>query len=334
MAEENGSEWAGMSDEQKKSDVDKGVQEARENYAEAEGYVQEKDETTEQPVADEETPVADDAAPEEEEGEGEAVETAEWLDDDTREFASTMGLTDEELVEFGSRAELDRALRIIDRRAFEAGKAAQQPTPPPVMEKQAPVPPPAKPGDTFADLTQFKLGDEWDEAAAAPINKFVEATTTAMKNMQDRLAQFEQRDQASALENLRQKAVTSLHSLGNTELFGKPDEKPTREQIANIEKAIDAHFTHARGLISAGRQAAPTPAFLKAAVNLAFGDQLSQQQQRKLTEKLRKQSARRTGGSTSKIVSKQRSDQSKLDEVLSDPEIDSRFKSLVAERNG
>ena len=38
-----------------------------------------------------------------------------------------MGLSEEELSSFGSRDELDRALRIIDRKAFEAAKAPAKP---------------------------------------------------------------------------------------------------------------------------------------------------------------------------------------------------------------
>mgnify|MGYP001329823755 FL=1 len=342
----NASEWGRMTPEQREAEVDQGVEQAREariDGAIASGEyrppVAEKPEpepaktTTEQSAGGDETPAAGDAAPAGE-GEAEGAGAAEWLDDDTRDFAATMGLTDDELAEFGSREELDRAMRIIDRKAYEAGKAPPpSPTKPiekqPVQQEKQPV---VVEGDPFADLSLYKLGEQFDEDAAKPINRFVDLAATAFRDLQNRLTQFEQRDQQRAADDLRRQAVASLHSLGNTEFFGKPGEKPTKEQVANIEKAIDAHFVHARGLLATGRQAAPTPAFLKAAVHLAFGDQLSKQQQRQLTEKLRKQSYKITGGGSGKALLRSTGDRAK--DLAADPELDALFSGLVKEARG
>lgn len=314
-------------------------------------------ETTEQSAGGEEISAADDAAPAPEtvvegEGEGEAAVAADWLDGDTRDFATTMGLTDDDLSEFGSREELDRALRIIDRRAFEAGKAAQQPPNEPIEQPvvQQPVKP-AMPltsaGDPLADLSQFRLkttneGGEFDPDAAEPLNRFMEAASTTIKDLRTRVAQFEQQSrqevqwrQQEALVNLQSKALASLHSLGNAELFGKVGEKPTAEQAANIEKAIDAHFTHARGLFSQGRQVAPTPAFLKAAVHLAFGDQLSKNKERQILDKLRKQSGRRSGGAGAKHVPSKPPDdetsEQRRQRLAADPEVAAATRRFFTE---
>lgn len=343
----NASEWGRMTPKQQQAEVDQGVAQAREDRIDSAiasgAYTpppkeEEEEEgepaktTTEQSVGGDETPAADDAAPAGE-GEAEDDDAAEWLDDDTRNFATTMGLTDDELAEFGSREELDRVMRIIDRKAYEAGKT---PPPPPIkpIEKQ-PVQQEKQPvveGDPFADLSRYKLGEQFDEDAANPINRFVELAAASFRDLQTRLTQFEQRDQQRSADDLRRQAVASLHSLGNTEFFGKPGEKPTKEQVANIEKAIDAHFVHARGLLATGRQAAPTPAFLRAAVHLAFGDQLSKQQQRQLTEKLRKQSHKITGGGSGKALPKSTGDRVK--DLAADSELDALFTGLVKENRG
>ncbi|MCE5269511.1 MAG: hypothetical protein LLG00_16670 [Planctomycetaceae bacterium] len=362
------SEWGKMTPDERAQEVEEGVAAAREAYeARAVGtgeYVppvedterkpaedDADDETQDIPEADDETPVGDDAADagDTAKGEGEKgdPEPAAWLDDETRDLADAMGLTDDDLAEFGSREELERALRIIDRRAFEAGKAQAtqtadgqgSATTDPSQAAEKPGASKAKqasgdPGDPFADLSQFKLGETFDEEAAAPINRFIETAVGTIRDLQTRLGRFEAERQRQAVADVRRRALDSLHAMGNTELFGKPGAKPTKEQAANIEKALDAHFTHARGLIAQGRKVAPTPAFLKAAVHLAFGDQLSQQQQRQLSEKLRNQSARRMGGGAAKALPRARGARATADEVREDPDLDKLFNDLVAENRG
>ena len=293
------------------------------------------DTTTEQPAGGDETPAAGDAAPAEK-AKDEEVE-ADWRDAETKDLAATYGVDDDVLAALPSREVLDIVLRAIDKKAYEAGKTATESDKPiekpPVQqsEKQPPVE-----GDLFADLSQFKLlGDQFDEDAAKPINRFVDMAATAFRDLQNRVTQFEQRDQQRAADDLRRQAVASLHSLGNVELFGKPGEKPTKDQVANIEKAIDAHFIHARGLLATGRQPAPTPAFLKAAVFLAFGDQLTQQQQRQIADKLRKQASKVTGGPGAKHVPKEppedETDEQRRQRIASDPEVAAAARRFFTE---
>ena len=351
------SEWGKMSPEERIADVDAAIEQIRstaptestpaevalygsvvgdEKPGQAAATPPETDEET--TVAGDETPAGDDsaqAATADGEGQDDDSGTADdWLDQDTHDLATAMGLTDEDLSGFGSREELDRALRIIDRQAFEAAKKPPEPAVQPPAKPAAPEVP-KQPVTIFDDLSQFKLDENlFDEDAAKPINKFVETAAATIKDLQNRLARYEQNAIAQQHADLRSRALTSLHSLGHTELFGKPGEQPTKEQAANIEKALDAHWVHANGLLKTGRQPAPTPAFLKAAVHLAFGDQLTKQQQQQLTERLKKQSARRTGGSAAKPLPKARGTQSTLESVMSDPDIDAKFNSLITERTG
>lgn len=342
------SEWGKMTPEQQNADIEQGIAQVKGYEApvvdEAEQPEKPENETKETPVVGDETPAVDDAALAAEdteakgkgEGETEESESADWRDEETKEYATMMGVSEDELSDFGSREELDRALRISDRKAFEAGEAAESP----VVEKPKPViqqsekPETAAQDDPFADLSRFKLGEEFDEKAAKPINDFVDSAVATIKDLQTRVARFEQQSQRQATADIHRRAFDSLHSLGNVELFGKPGEKATKEQAANVAKAIDAHFTHARGLFASGRQAAPTPAFLKAAVNLAFGDQISKQQRQQLTDKLRKQAAKRTGGGTAKIAPKPKGAMTDLETLKADPDLDALFSQLTAERKG
>lgn len=275
-----------------------------------------------------------------------AGKTGDWLTPEDRETATTYGLDGDFLNALPSREVFDRVLQAIDKKAFEAGKLPAQQTQQQTTATQtgqqsesqqttqqaqqaAPQATTGNVGDPFADLTKFKMDESViEETAAKPFNDFVETTATTIRQLQAELAGFRQERSQQAFSDLRSRAVSALHSLGHAELFGKPGETPTTEQAANIEKAIDAHFTHAKGLLATGRQAAPTPAFLKAAVHLAFGDQLTQQQQRQMTERLKAQSRQRMGGGTSRPIPKE----NRTGNVADDPELDELFNNLVSER--
>lgn len=375
--ETNESDWGKMTPEQQQADVDKGVEEVRGATAagpdedagsEEGGKTTEKTEKTEKKETtgdgDETSAAADAAAGEtSESADGEEAEDgaedgakegaeeseAKWLDDDTRDFVATIGgLTEEDLAGLHSREELDCVLRVINRKAFEAGRAVlgelggQQDAQASRKEeadrqakaREAEQQARQRGDDVLADLAKFKLPEDFDEAAVKPLNAFVEAASAEIRNLRSEVAGFKEERQQEAAGDIRRRALDSLHSLGHKDLFGEPGKAPTADQAANIAKAIDAHVVHANGLFAMGRQAAPTPAFLKAAVQLAFGDQLSKQQQRQLTEKLTKQSAKRTGGTAAKTLPRRKASQSKLEEVTSDPEIDKLFKDLVSEKSG
>ena len=350
--------WGKRTAKERKADVDAAV-------AEIEGRQEDKpkpvsapepdpvpvvEDTTKTPIPGDETPAEDDAAevPETEGEDEEAVPgkpvEQDWRDQETRDFASMMGLSDEDLADFGSREELDRALRIIDRKAFEAGKAAHtpaaEPEKPKVQQLEKPKEGPQATDDSLDDLSRFILkstehGGEFDPEAVKPLNAFIEATANTIRQLRSELGAFRQGHQRQAAAEIRQRAVNALHSLGNADLFGKPGEKPTKEQSANVERALDAHFVHARGLLAQGRQVAPTPAFLKAAVNLEFGDQLLKQQKQQQIEKLKKQSARRTGGTAGKRLPSPPPDNETSQEasrrIAADPEILAAWRKATQE---
>jgi hypothetical protein len=328
-------EWGDMTDEEKQADVDALVEEAQAKER-AESVPDDEPEETKLPEdsgAGDETPADADAAEETEpQGSDETPDEdeSEWLDDSTRGFATSMGLTEEDLESLTSREDLDRVLRIIDRKAFEAGKAAMG-KPPEAPLKQEPEKPKE---DVLTDLEKFKIGDDFDPGAAEPINKFVEAAAAEIRSLRSDLAGLLQQREQEAADSIRRQALESLHTLGHKELFGEPGKQPTREQAKNIARAIDAHLIHAAGLFAMGRQAAPTPDFLKTAVRMEFGDQISKTEQRLRIEKLKKQSARRTGGVSSKTLQGRKSGQSMFEAIKEDPDIDKLFNELVSERSG
>jgi hypothetical protein len=64
------------------------------------------------------------SVPTEDEESGDDIERPEWLTDDVKAEAAAYGLEESELADFTSREELNRALRLFDKTALEAGRKA------------------------------------------------------------------------------------------------------------------------------------------------------------------------------------------------------------------
>ena len=258
-----------------------------------------KPETTDTTAVPDETPGTGDSSGATKKGADDKTAT-DWLDQETRDLAAAYGIDDDDLAAMPSREVLAVAMRAIDKKAFAAAKA-------PAETGRTPEKPAQQPGqtaqdvdDALAKLEAFNLEDELGADDAPKIRDAFKAVTAELKALRDWRTAQQQTEGQRALRQLQSEALESLHSLGHAELFGKPGEEPTKEQAANIQKAIDAHFVHARGLIATGRQAAPTPPFLKAAVHSVFGDQIVNQTKQQQLAKLKAQSSRRTGGGTTK----------------------------------
>jgi len=342
VVSESTSDWGKMTPEEREADVDALVKEATEPKSEAE---EEPEPKTETPGDGDETPADADAVEEEGDetpsGEGEAEDEeeeapADWLDDEVRGLASTMGLTNDDLEGLSSRDEFDRVLRILDRNVVAAGKAAkvasaEEEAPPPAEE---PPETPPKAAGAMEDLSKFKIGEEFDPEVAKPLNDFMEAVGAELGGVTKALAGLLDQQKQAAADTVYRQAVESLHTLGHADLFGEPGKPATDAQTANINKAIDAHLIHAQVLAAKNKSAPPTPEFLKAAVRMEFGDQIFKKEQRQRTEKLKKQSARRSGGMPSKTVERPNPNLELVDRIKSDPELDKLFNDLVSERSG
>jgi hypothetical protein len=324
------SQWGKLSLEEKAADAQALVEKAaakREGKAAANQDIADDDTPippTKTPARGDETPAADDAAPAKATDEGEAE--TDWRNQEVKDLAAAYDIDEETLAAMPSRDVLDIAFRAIDRKAFEAGKSASK-----APEAKTPEAAPGKsdapkpPVTVFDDLTNFALDEELGADDAPKIQKAIAAAAAELKELREWRSQMQQQQARQSFEQIRRDALTSLHSLGFTDLYGEAGKAPTKEQAKHIEEALDGHFTHARGLLAQGRQAAPTPAFLKAAVQLVHGELLIQSTKQQQLDRLRKQSARRTGGSTSKTLPPDLSKMTPRERALRDPEIAKAF---------
>lgn len=338
------SDWGKMTEEQRQADIDAGFEQVSKDHridlertgeyippreSGKEGDSETLDGSGDSDKAGEKTSKA--AATDDGVSAGGEDDERDWLDSDTREHARGMGLRDEEIDSFLSADELDRALRILDRQAFDAEQASRSSAAGDGTGEGGKT---AEGGDDSAesvfDPKKYHFGEEYEETARNAMNGFIDGVAKTINALAAEVKELRSGGEAVQIRN---RAVESLQSLGYTELFGKPGETLSASQEANIDKVMESHLIHGRGLTDSGRKFDHTPLFLKAAAMLAFGSDIQKIDQRRTIDKLRKQESRRTGGGSSNRVEVPKTGGSRLEQLQSDPELESLFNEL-ASQNG
>ena len=302
-----------------------------------------------EPTKQDETPTGDadddsgaaDADDQDEVVEGEEVvdgkpkpAETDWHDDaDTYDFAKRMGISDEDYDEISTREELDRTLRMIDRKAYDAEKARQaggqqQPSaPPPASEEGQP------PVDLLAEVQKLHLPDDFDESARVPVNNALDFMAKTVMGQQQELQAMKALLQKQQTDQLAQKIEGSIDGLNNPERYGKPGEKLSRTQAANRAKFRQELLMRGSVHEKAGRHLEPSD-LAKYADAAAFVDENRLTIQREYDERLRKESRRispNAGGNRQgqrRGKEKTPSPEAIREEILADPEINQAFAKL------
>jgi len=269
------------------------------------------------------------------EGQGaESGDEPDWHDDaETWDFAKRMGVTEEEYSGILSREELDRTLRIIDRKAYDAETAKRSGAAAKAGSK--PTSDDAEPPDVMAEVEQV-FGDTFDEetknALAKAIGVLHSRHVEETKVLREQIGAFQQAEDARQEAETERAINASIDAMGKPERYGKPGAKLTREQAANRAKVREAHLVHAQGLLARGGEPRPDVDFLRAADALAFVDDNQREAQREFDKRLKNQSRRITGGSSTRKLSKPVPDdpQARKRAIVDDPEIEAAYQKALA----
>ena len=117
-----------------------------------------------------------------EEPEEEAPKKPEWLDDALTKQASAYGIGEEDLADFTSREEVERAMRLFDKSAQEAGKKAQE-KPGEEPEGEA--------DETKPDGYEVKLDkEEWSEELVEEFTKLRDHYEGRIEAIESRFAEL------------------------------------------------------------------------------------------------------------------------------------------------
>lgn len=261
------------------------------------GTPQPADKTKEIPA---ENNTGSESAPEGEETGDDAV-SPEWLTDDVKAEAAAYGLEESELFDFASREELDRALRLFDKTALEAGRKAmaESESAPARDEKGKFVKKEAPKADQPAEEApqdgryQVSLSpDLYDEEIIGEFTRMRDHYESRLEALESHFAEAS----ASAEE---QRFDSFVDALGHADLFGTTGKESDKEleRRRDLNVAVKAQMI---GLAKLGRPAEMSQQLINRVANMAFGEELGKKRLKQQTSKISRQSQLRQGGSPTK----------------------------------
>lgn len=226
------------------------------------------------------------------------VERPDWMTDDVTAEAAAYGIEESELADFTSREELDRALRLFDKTALEAGRKAMAESDETesttrnekgqFVKKEEPKAAPPKDGRYEVSLSPDLYDDEI-------INEF----TRMRDHYESRLERLESHFVEASAKTEEQQFDSAIDSLGHSDLFGTTGKESEKE----LERRRDLHVAvkaQIIGLERLGRPTELTPQLISRVANMVFGDELGKKRLKQQTRKISRQSNSRLGGSPTK----------------------------------
>ena len=229
---------------------------------------------------------------------GDDVETEsgpEWLTDDVKAEAAAYGINESEISDFTTREELDRALRLVDKSALEAGRKALAESEP-----------------TRNDKGQFEKKEQAnsDETKVEPKNSsgyevsldpelYDEEVINEFSKIRDhyesRFEALESHFREASASAEEQRFDGLVDSLELADLFGKTG----HESKAELERRQDLHVAlkaQMIGLENLGRPAELNKNLITRVARMVFADEIEKKELKQRTRKISQQSNRRQGG--------------------------------------
>jgi hypothetical protein len=221
---------------------------------------------------------------------GEKSASQKWLTDKVKAEASAYGLDDTDLAEFSSREELDRALRLLGKTAFQEGQKA-------VVEDKDQV--------DRNEKGQFVKKEETTEKEKSykvllDKDRYDDEIVNEFERMRDyyesRLQSLESSLQAISTKAEELEFDSYVDALGHPELFGKTG-KETEEELGRRKELLVAVKAQIIGLERLGRPVKFSDQLVNRVANMVFADELNKKRLKQQTQKVFKMSNLRQGGS-------------------------------------
>lgn len=233
---------------------------------------------------------------------GDESDGPEWLNDDVKAEAAAYGIGESELADFTSREEFDRALRLFDKTALEAGRKAMaegedkgstRNEKGQFVKKEEPKPDETKehaPRDGRYEVSLSK--DLYDDEIVGEFTRMRDYYESRFAVLESRLLEADAKTEEHQFDNY-------VDSLGHADLFGKTGKESEKE----LERRRDLHVAvkaQMIGLERLGRPTELTDQLVNRVANMVFADELGKKRLKQQTQKISKQSQLRQGGSPTK----------------------------------
>jgi hypothetical protein len=224
-----------------------------------------------------------------------------WMNDDVKAEVAAYGISESDLSDFANREELNRALRLLDKTALEAGRKA-------TVESEA-----AKTRDEKGQFVKKEEAKSSDSEGEAPKSgryeialskdiyddEIVNEFTRMRDHYESRIEQLESHFMQSNANEEERQYDSYVDSLGHSELFGKTGSESEQEltRRRDLHVAVKAQLI---GLERLGRPAELNDKLIERVANMVFADELSKKRLKQQTHKISRQSNGRLGGSPTK----------------------------------
>lgn len=217
--------------------------------------------------------------------EGEDTGQESWLDDDLKAEIAAYGISEEELADFTSREELERAMRLFDKTALEAGRKAQPKRDETGKFQKADE----EEVETPTSAYEIKLDrDLYDE-------DLVNELTNMRDHYESRVAALERRQAENDAKAEVQLFDGIVDGLGHADLFGTSG-KENAKQLQRRQELYDAAKAQVLGMKVMGRDVQLDQALVQRVARMAFAEDFKTKDIKAATRKISKQSNGRMGG--------------------------------------
>jgi hypothetical protein len=232
---------------------------------------------------------------------------AEWLDDDLKAEVAAYGIEESELADFTSREELDRALRLFDKSALEAGrkalaeegdKATGRNAKGQFLKKEAePKADPKAEGKPEAADGKYepKLDKAvYDEEIVNEFTRMRDHYEARREELETRFKALEERFLESDAKAQEQQFDSAIDKLDMPKLFGTtgketPDELKKREEVMAQARVLQAGYRTFGRDVEMG-------SLVSRAAPMVFSSEFDKHNLKNRTRKISKQSNGRQGG--------------------------------------
>jgi len=223
------------------------------------------------------------------------TEDKSWMDDNLKAEVAAYGIDEAELADFASREELDRALRLFDKSALDAGRkslaqgddgaqptGAQPKDKGQVEKKQEPKPA----EDGRYEITLDK--DEYDEALVDELSRMRDHYEARLEGLESRFVEADAVARERHFDNV-------VDSLGHADLFGKTDKETAKEQQRREDLFVEVE-TYLAGRAVLGRPAELNETIVNRIARSLFAEEFGKKDLKQRTRKISKQANGRQGG--------------------------------------
>lgn len=209
----------------------------------------------------------------------------EWLDDDLKAEITAYGIDEAALADFSSREEVERAMRLFDKTALEAGRKAMADTP-----KRDETGKFTKDEEVVTEST-YKISldkDIYDEDLVDELTRMRDHYETRVAALERRQAENDAKTEVQLFDGI-------VDGLGHADLFGTSG-KENPKQLERRQALYDAAKAQVIGLKVMGRTADLDQSLVQRVARMVFAEDFNRKDLKARTRKIAKQSNGRMGG--------------------------------------